>query len=75
MPYIEKFGPYEGRITGMQRLDGLRAWRVDFDPSKGYHANWWDKTGRAKRAMWEYGANIIKGGTQDAYWQFMQHVP
>jgi len=24
VPYIEKFGPYEGRITGMQRLVLLR---------------------------------------------------
>lgn len=73
--FVQKVGPFKGRVTGMQSPDGLRGWRVDFDKTKGYHVNWWDKTGGVKRAAWKYGANIIQGGTLDDFWNFMQHVP
>ena len=63
------------QVTGMQSPDALRGWRIDFDPSKGFHVNWWDRTGGVKRATWRYGANIIEGGTLDDFWQFMQHLP
>ena len=54
----------KGPVVGSASADGLRGWRIDFDLTKGYHVNWWDKTGGARRSTWTYGANIIQGGTE-----------
>jgi RHS repeat-associated protein len=75
VPFVQKLGPFKGRITGMQSSDGKTGWRVDWDANKQFHVNWWDKTGGSKRPDWKTGANIVEGGTEDAYLQFMQHVP
>ena len=64
-----------GEITGRMSSDGLRGSQIDYAPSKGFHVNWWDRTGGAARASWFYGANTIEGGTQDQFWQLLQHFP
>ena len=71
---MQEIGPFKGRVTGRMSPDGLRGWRIDFD-KKGFHVNWWDRTGGAKRADWTYGANIIEGGTWDDFTSLLQHFP
>jgi hypothetical protein len=73
--FVQKLGPYKGRITGRESPDGLRGWRIDYDKEKGFHVNWWDKTAGAKRASWRYGANRIVNGTENDYWKLLQHFP
>jgi hypothetical protein len=46
---------------------------MDWDPEKGYHVNWWDKTGGAKRTDWLYGAIKIDGGTWQDYIELLKH--
>ena len=59
-----------GQFTGP-----VRGWRLDFDPNKGFHVNWWDRSAGPKRVDWLYGANKIEGGTLDQFWQTLQHFP
>ncbi len=73
--FIQEIGPLKGQITGRMSPDGLRGWRLDFDPKKGFHVNWWDRSAGPKRADWLYGANKIEGGTLDQFWQTLQHFP
>jgi hypothetical protein len=73
--FVQEIGPLTGRVTGRMSRDGLRGWRIDFDPRKGFHVNWWDRTGGTSRADWKYGANVIEGGTLDDFWAIMQHFP
>lgn len=73
--FVQEIGPHAGRVTGRMSPDGLRGWRIDFDSSKGFHVNWWDRTGGPKRAEWFYGANSIEGGTLDDFLQLLQHFP
>jgi hypothetical protein len=73
--FVQKIGPIKGQVTGRMSPDGLRGWRIDFDSSKGFHVNWWDRTAGPKRAAWLYGANSIEGGTLDQFWQTLQHFP
>lgn len=68
---MQEISPFKGRVTGMQSSDGMRGWRVDFDPKdpdKGFHFNWWVRDG-AKRSSggWQSGANVVTGGTYDDY--------
>jgi RHS repeat-associated protein len=46
---IGKFGTQEARIVGRQSADASRGWRIDFDPQKGAHYNWWN--GKEKGAV------------------------
>jgi hypothetical protein len=55
--------------------DGRRGWRLDFDEIKGFHVNWWDQTGGAKRSEWFYGANKIENGTLEQLYQLLEHFP
>ncbi len=73
IPFISEVGPQKGWIVGKQSRDGLRGWRMDWDSQKGYHVNWWDRTGGAKRKDWLYGAIKINGGTWDDYIGLLQH--
>jgi RHS repeat-associated protein len=78
VPFVQEIGPNKGRVTGQMSPDGLRGWRIDFDknsPKKGFHVNWWDRTAGPKRNNWFYGSNKIDGGTEDQYWQTLQHFP
>jgi RHS repeat-associated protein len=73
--FKSKLGPHKGRIMGRMTPDGQRGWRIDFDPEKGFHVNWWDHTGGPKREKWLYGANIVDGGTLDDFYALLQHFP
>ncbi len=66
--FVQQIGPFKGRVTGRQSQDGLRGWRIDWDEKKGFHVNWWDRTGGRKRDSWKYGANIVEGGTRDDFY-------
>ncbi len=46
---------------------------MDWDPKKGYHVNWWDRTGGTKRKDWLYGAIKITDGTWDDYIELLKH--
>jgi hypothetical protein len=64
----------------MQSPDGLRGWRMDFDPDpasgKGVHVNWWDRTSGPKRnSGWKGGAVIIDGATEGDFRQMISHFP
>ena len=73
--FVQEVGPFKGRITGRMSPNGRQGWRIDYDPQKGFHVNWWDQTGGLKRIDWLYGANKIEGGTLDHFWQTLQHFP
>jgi RHS repeat-associated protein len=75
VPFIAELGPHQGRVVGAMSPDGKRGWRLDWDESKGFHVNWWNKTAGNKRADWVYGANIITGGTHDDFLSRLQHFP
>jgi hypothetical protein len=61
-------------VVGRSSVDGLRGWRIDFDPTKGYHVNWWNMTTNpSRRAVWFYGANVIEGGTYQAFMDLLEH--
>ncbi|MEV6738706.1 hypothetical protein AB0N14_17930 [Streptomyces sp. NPDC051104] len=75
---MQKLGPFKGRITGSQSPDGLRGWRIDFDPAnpdKGFHVNWWVKNGPKRSDGWSYGVNVIDGGSYDQYLEILSHFP
>ncbi|MFF4805444.1 RHS repeat-associated core domain-containing protein [Streptomyces sp. NPDC001351] len=68
VPFKQELGPLKDKYySGMQSPDGLRGWRLDFDPKspKGVHMNWWDKTSGSKRnSGWKSGAVILDGFTE-----------
>jgi hypothetical protein len=68
-PFVQELGPHKGRVTGMQNADGSSGWRIDFDTrgNKGFHVNWWNGDAR--------GANVVSGGSIDAYWEAWSHFP
>ncbi len=72
--YVSEVGPMRGQVLGSASADGVRGWRIDFDATRGYHVNWWDMTGGAKRSSWTYGANIINGGMEGDFLNFLQHL-
>lgn len=58
VPFISELGPHKGKTIGRMSPDGTKGWRIDFDPNnpqKGFHINWWDRSGGTKRADWLYG--------------------
>jgi hypothetical protein len=64
--FVSEVGPLKGWVVGRQSRDGLRGWRLDWDSTKGFHVNWWDKTANPKsRVDWLYGAIKIKGSWHD----------
>ncbi|MFN9181435.1 MAG: hypothetical protein ACK6DN_00005, partial [Planctomycetota bacterium] len=73
IPFVSDIGPQKGWVVGRQSPDGLRVWRMDWDPNKGYHVNWWDRTGGTKRKDWLYGAIKITDGTWDDYIELLKH--
>lgn len=74
VPLISTVGPQKGWNLGRQSPDGIRGWRMDWDPDKGYHVNWWDHSGGAKRKEWLYGAIRIVDGTWDDYIELLKHA-
>ncbi|WP_329622425.1 DUF6531 domain-containing protein [Streptomyces sp. NBC_01255] len=78
VPFVQEIGPHAGRITGMQSPDGMRGWRIDFDPdnpNKGFHINWWSRVGRKRSDQWQYGADTVRGGTEDDFLAILEHYP
>jgi hypothetical protein len=73
--FVQKVGPMKGRVTGRMSPDGKRGWRIDYDSEKGFHINWWDRTGGNKRESWLYGANIVDGGSYEQYLDLLSHFP
>ncbi len=64
--------------SGMQSPDGLRGWRMDFDPKspKGVHINWWDRTSGPKRSSGRRGgAAILDDMTEGGYRAIMNRFP
>ncbi|MET2996842.1 hypothetical protein ABXT01_13040, partial [Flavobacterium columnare] len=51
---LGKFANQKDKVVGFMSKDGKKGWRVDFDPKKGGHINWWN--GNQK------GAILIKAG-------------
>jgi hypothetical protein len=71
---VSTVGPSRGMVIGSKTADGLRGWRIDWDPTKGFHVNWWDySAGVGHRRNWLYGANIVRGGTEADYLALLQH--
>ncbi|MFJ7148708.1 putative T7SS-secreted protein [Streptomyces sp. NPDC100445] len=82
VPFVQEIGPHAGRVTGMQSPDGMRGWRVDFDPrdpEKGFHVNWWVRNGPKRSDGWEYGASMVgkddPEAAQQAYYEALAHLP
>jgi len=75
VPFVQEKGPYAGEITGSMSPDGKRGWRIDWDAGKGFHVNWWDHTGGAKRVAWVYGSNAIVDGTNNDFLAILEHFP
>lgn len=79
VPFVQEIGPHAGRVTGMRSPDGLRGWRIDFDPrdpTKGFHINWWVRTtGKRSAGGWRSGANVVVGGTEDIFLQILARFP
>ncbi len=73
IPFVNEVGPLKGRVTGSMSPDGLRGWRLDFDSKKGFHVNWWDRTGGARRDSWLYGSNSVPGKSYDDFLQLLEH--
>jgi hypothetical protein len=77
VPFEAEIGPHKGRTIGRQTADGTRGWRIDFDPkdpNKGFHLNWWDRSGGKKRASWLYGYVTVEGGTEAQFLDLLQHA-
>jgi hypothetical protein len=77
VPFIQKLGPHKGKTTGRVSPDGNKGWRIDFDPkdpSKGFHVNWWDKSGGKSRADRLYGYSHVTGGTEAQYLDLLRHA-
>jgi hypothetical protein len=79
VPFFQAIGPYAGRITGRQSVDGLKGWRIDLDPgTKRLHVNWWDFSGdpsRRNRRKLLFGANYVTGGGEQLFWEIISHFP
>lgn len=64
-PVKGKFGKAKGAVNGMQSSDGKRGFRLDHDPDKGNHVNWYDWTGGNKGAGGRWGAEKFPGSEKD----------
>src|SRR5688572_16753314 len=61
--FVSDMGPYQGHVTGSQTPDTKQGWRIDFEQSKAFHVNWWDRRqdtsrpGTKDKTKHYYGAN------------------
>ena len=60
-PVKGKFGAAKGKVNGQQSADGKRGFRLDYDPDKGPHVNWYDWSGGNKGAGGRWGAEKFPG--------------
>jgi len=79
VPFVQEIGPHKRRVTGMQSPDGMRGWRIDYDPKdpeKAFYINWWVRgSGKRSAGGWRAGASVITGGTEDDYLALLSHFP
>jgi hypothetical protein len=79
VPFLQEIGPHGKNVyTGMKSPDGMRGWRIDFDPespTKGFHINWWFRQGPKRKDGWYYGAVTIKNATKESYQEILNHFP
>jgi hypothetical protein len=61
----------EGRINGFQSADGKRGFRIDFDPEKGAHYNWYDWSKGNKGSGGRWGAEYFPA-TKEQYLQMLK---
>jgi hypothetical protein len=47
--FVAEIGPLKGKVVERMSPDGVRGWRVDFGPNKGFQINWWNRSGGPKR--------------------------
>ena len=77
VPFISELGPHKGKTVGRMSPDGTKGWRIDLDPndpSKGFHVNWWDRSGGRKRAEWIYGYSHVEGGSEGQFLDLLRHA-
>jgi len=59
---VGKLGLADGAVNGYRSADGKKGWRIDFDPKKGTHLNWYDwSSGKAGQGG-RWGAERFTGG-------------
>lgn len=60
-----RLGAHAGQVNGFQSADGQRGFRVDYDPDKGVHFNWYDWSGGDRGSGGRWGAEIFPGTAAD----------
>jgi hypothetical protein len=66
VPMDGRLGDGKGSVVGFRTADGQRGFRVDYDPDKGIHYNWFDWSGGNKGAGGRWGAEVFPG-TREQY--------
>jgi hypothetical protein len=64
--------------TDILTRDGLRTWRIDYDPNdgaKGFHINWQVRKGPKRSDGWYRGAIKVENANQDHYWEIINRFP
>jgi hypothetical protein len=64
VPMDGRLGDGKGSVVGFRSADGQRGFRVDYDPGKGIHYNWFDWTGGNKGAGGRWGAEVFPGSRE-----------
>jgi filamentous hemagglutinin len=64
-----------GKVAGRQSSDGLKRWRLDYDPEKGLHINIEDfSKGKSKTGAGIKQVIPIKNGTEIDYQNLLRHL-
>jgi hypothetical protein len=64
VPMDGRLGDGRGSVVGFRSADGQRGFRVDYDPDKGIHYNWFDWTRGNKGAGGRWGAEVFPGSRE-----------
>lgn len=67
-----RLGSARGLVHGAQSADGRRGWRLDFDPEKGPHFNWYDWSKGKRGAGGRWAAEMFPGNEQGYLEALMQ---
>lgn len=63
------------RLVGFESKDGKRGFRVDYDPNKGLHYNWYDYSqGKRSSGLAREEAEIIEGGTEEDFIRLLDKI-
>lgn len=60
-----RLGDDIGKVNGFKSADGKRGFRVDYDPDKGVHYNWFDWSRGSRGTGGRWGAEIFPGTQED----------